>query len=93
MAFLADSLNLLTEKANAHIGTVWSVDLSPDGSKIVSGSSDKTIKVWDLISWSRQDHMLFNATTRTRVVFLLWLNKQSMQFPDELLDVIIRTSL
>ena len=27
--------------------SILSVDFSPDGSKIVSGSSDKTIKVWD----------------------------------------------
>jgi predicted NACHT family NTPase len=30
-----------------HNEAVSSVALSPDGSKIVSGSSDKTIRVWD----------------------------------------------
>ena len=46
-AFYTATLELKTEKANAHSGSIWSVDFSPDGSKIVSGSSDKTIKVWD----------------------------------------------
>ena len=34
-------------KANAHSDSITSVSFSPDGTKIVSGSSDKTIKVWD----------------------------------------------
>jgi WD40 repeat protein len=38
---------MLSEKTNAHSGGVWSVAFSPDGTKIVSGSDDKTIKVWD----------------------------------------------
>ena len=37
----------MSEKANAHSARVTSVQFSPDGSKIVSGSWDKTIKVWD----------------------------------------------
>jgi len=32
---------------NAHSSYVMSVAFSPDGTKIVSGSADKTIKVWD----------------------------------------------
>ena len=39
---------LLSEKTEAHSGTIWSVAFSPDGTKIVSGSDDQTIKVWDL---------------------------------------------
>ena len=38
---------LLSEKTEAHSGTIWSVTFSPDGTKIVSGSDDQTIKVWD----------------------------------------------
>jgi WD40 repeat protein len=37
----------LSEKTNAHSGSIYSVAFSPDGTKIVSGSDDKTIKVWD----------------------------------------------
>jgi WD40 repeat protein len=44
---LAGKLGLLSEKTNAHSHNVMSVAFSPDGTKIVSGSDDKTIKVWD----------------------------------------------
>ena len=47
MACLADKLELLSEKTNAHRDWIRSVAFSPDGTKIVSGSDDKTIKVWD----------------------------------------------
>ena len=35
------------EKQSAHSGWVRSVAFSPDGKTIVSGSDDKTLKVWD----------------------------------------------
>ena len=47
MACLAGKLELLSKKTNAHRGDVTSVAFSPDGTKIVSGSADETIKVWD----------------------------------------------
>jgi WD40 repeat protein len=31
-----------------HSGSVTSVSFSPDGKRIVSGSGDDTLKVWDL---------------------------------------------
>ena len=47
MACLADKLEMLSEKRNAHSDIIRSVAFSPDGTKIVSGSDDMTIKVWD----------------------------------------------
>jgi WD40 repeat protein len=47
LACLADALELLREKMNAQSGCIRSVAFSPDGTKIVTGSDDKTIKVWD----------------------------------------------
>jgi WD40 repeat protein len=41
------SLELKAEKQSAHSQPVMSVAFSPDGATIVSGSWDKTIKVWD----------------------------------------------
>ena len=40
-------MELLSEKTDAHSNRITSVVFSPDGTKIVSGSADKTIKVWD----------------------------------------------
>ena len=45
------SLELKAEKKNAHSNWVTSVAFSPDGSTIVSGSADKTIKVWDAVNF------------------------------------------
>ncbi len=47
LACLAGMLELICEKTNAHSGWITSVAFSSDGTKIVSGSEDKTIKVWD----------------------------------------------
>ena len=41
------SLELKAEKQSAHSDWIHSVAFNHDGTKIVSGSSDKTIKVWD----------------------------------------------
>ncbi|EJU06188.1 WD40 repeat-like protein [Dacryopinax primogenitus] len=38
----------LIETIKAHEGTVWSIDLRPDGKALVSGSADKDVKFWDL---------------------------------------------
>jgi WD40 repeat protein len=48
LACLADKLEMLSEKTKAHRDNIRSVVFSPDGTKIVSGSDDQTIKVWDL---------------------------------------------
>ena len=43
----AASLELKAEKQSAHSKCIRSVAFSPDGKTIVSGSDDKTLKVWD----------------------------------------------
>ena len=47
LACLAGKLELLSEKTKAHSDAITSVAFFPDGTKIVSGSFDMTIKVWD----------------------------------------------
>ena len=91
----AGALKLLGENIYAHPGyMIMSVAFSPDGAKIVSGStSDGTINVWDLVKWSRRDHTRFNLATRRFVVLLLWLNKSSMKFPDDVLDLLIEACM
>ena len=86
-------MELLSEKTNAHSDFITSVVFSPDGTKIVSGSGDKTIKVWDMVNWSRKDHLMFSRTTQRFVLLLLWLNKYTMKFPDDVLDLLIEAGL
>ena len=86
-------MELLSEKTSAHSDWVMSVAFSPDGTKIVSGSRDQTIKVWDMVNWSRKDHLMFSHTTQRFVVLLLWLNKYTMKFPDDVLDLLIEAGL
>ena len=88
-------MELLCERTNAHSDWVKAVAFSPDGTKIVSGSDDGTLKVWDIviINWSRQDHLMFNVTTQRFVLLMLWLNKYSMHFPDDVLDLLIEACL
>ena len=45
-------MELLSEKVNAHSDYINWVAFSPDGTKIVSGSYDDTIKVWDADSFN-----------------------------------------
>ena len=45
---IATLINFVAGKPDAHSDYITSVAFSLDGTKIVSGSWDKTIKVWDL---------------------------------------------
>ena len=65
-------MELLSEKTNAHseiVNIVRSVAFSPDGTKIVSGSDDRTIKVWDFGAPEPSNRP---SLTKTDACWLVW---------------------
>ena len=62
-------MELLSKKTNAHSREITSVAFSPDGTKIVSGSSDKTIKVWD---FGAQEPSNPPSLAKTDACWLVW---------------------
>ena len=66
---IAMLINCVAEKATAHSGEVYSVAFSPDGTKIVSGSRDGTIKVWDSGALRAQNRA---SLTKTDACWLAW---------------------
>ena len=62
-------MGMLSEKTNAHSGPVYSVAFSPDRTKIVSGSRDKTIKVWD---FGAQEPSNRPSLAKTDPCWLIW---------------------
>jgi WD40 repeat protein len=60
---------MLSEKTNAHSDCINSVAFSPDGTKIVSGSHDKTIKVWDSGAPEHSNRPFF---AKTDACWLVW---------------------
>ena len=67
-------MELLSEKTDAHSDCVRSVVFSPDGTKIVSGSWDETIKVWES---GAPEPSKRPALAKTDACWLVWQLKWS----------------
>ena len=63
------TMELLSEKTDAHSGNIPSVAFSPDGTKIVSGSDDGTTKVWD---FGVQEPSNRPSLAKTDACWLVW---------------------
>ncbi len=59
-----------------HIGSVLTVDMSTDMQKIVSGSSDKTVKIWD----AQTGEMLNSIEAHDKAVYQVEFNPVNNQF-------------
>ena len=67
---IAMLINCVAEKTNAHSDCInYSVVFSPDGTKIVSGSWDMTIKVWDV---GVQEPSNRPSSAKTDACWLIW---------------------
>ena len=66
---IAMLINCVAEKTDAHSDWIRSVAFSPDGTKIVSGSADKTIKVWD---FGAQEPSNRPSLAKTDACWLVW---------------------
>lgn len=76
------SSSLLDVVEGAHNGAVWSLDLTPDGKSLVTGSADKSVKFWDF--------KLENETVpgTERVVSRLKLfHSKTLELNDDILSV------
>ena len=62
-------MELLSQKKDAHSDWVTLVAFSPDGTTIVSGSGDKTIKVWD---FGAQEPSNRPSLAKTDACWLIW---------------------
>ena len=72
---IATLINCVAEKTSAHSDYVLSLAFSPDGTKIVSGSADGMIKVWDLGTLFCPQNRPFLA--QTDACWLVWQAKWS----------------
>ena len=66
---IAMLINCVAVKTNAHSGAICSVAFSQDGTKIVSGSADGTIKVWDSGALLPSSHF---SLVKTDACWLVW---------------------
>jgi len=54
IAWQGETGESLTEPITAHSDRIWSVDFSPDGAVLATGSYDKTTKFWCTKTWQMQ---------------------------------------
>ena len=66
---IAMLINCVAEKTKAHSDAINSVTFSHDGTKIVSGSADGTIKVWDSGALLPSSHF---SLVKTDACWLVW---------------------
>ncbi|ODQ81299.1 hypothetical protein BABINDRAFT_160662 [Babjeviella inositovora NRRL Y-12698] len=77
------SSELLHTVEDAHSDEIWSLDLTPDGKALVSGSSDKQVKFWDF----KVERELVPGTKDTYVPKMKIVHNKTLELNDAILAV------
>lgn len=72
----------LLETVEAHEGAIWSLDLTPDGKTLVTGSADKSIKFWDF----RIEKEAIPGTSRESAKMKIFHNK-TLELDEDILSI------
>lgn len=72
----------LLETVQAHEGAIWSLDLTPDGKSLVTGSADKNIKFWNF----KIEQELIPGSDRMAAKMKIFHNK-TLELNDDILSL------
>lgn len=75
---------LVSSIPDAHVGAVWSLDLSSDGKQLVSGGADKSVKFWAL---NVVEEEVVGHPELPKVAKMTLKNTHKLEFNDDVLAV------
>ncbi|KAJ8588497.1 WD40 repeat-like protein [Rhizopogon salebrosus TDB-379] len=58
MTWHSETGRALAPTFRAHAGTIWSMDFSPDGATLATGSSDCIVKLWNTATWVQRQFII-----------------------------------
>ncbi|KAL3231055.1 U3 small nucleolar RNA-associated protein 12 [Nakaseomyces bracarensis] len=79
------SSTLLENNEEAHDAAIWSLALTSDGRKLVTGSADKTVKFWNF----EVEEKLVPGTKDSYVPTLNFAHDTTLELSDDILSVVI----
>lgn len=68
---------------DAHDAAIWSLDITKDGKKLITGSADKTVKFWNF----ELDQQLVPGTTNKFILALKLRHDTTMELNDDILSI------
>ncbi|KAH3901979.1 probable U3 small nucleolar RNA-associated protein 12 [Saccharomycodes ludwigii] len=77
------SSTMLVNLENAHEGAIWSLDITSDGSKLVTGSADKKVKFWKF----EIEEKLVEGSTNKYVPQMSLSHETTLEMTDDILCV------